>query len=200
MSACSAASRVTLGCQTGCRPSLSAQRGAQADIDAISVRPRAGNHFFADDANVPSLLSLPFLGYVAADDPVYVATRALLLSNETNPYFYGASGLDAVPLGGIGSEDASGNPGLGRVWPLSLAVRLLTVGDGGGRHGADAEVLATLGALRESSGGTGLMHESYWYEDSSVYTRYWFAMGSSMFAEAVLRVAEERPWLLFADA
>eukprot|EP01048_Picozoa_sp_COSAG05_P016192 COSAG05_NODE_2053_length_3635_cov_2.811086_3_plen_118_part_00 len=48
-----------------------------------------GNYFFGDDANVPSLLALPFNGYVAADAPLYQATRKLLLSNRTNPYFYG---------------------------------------------------------------------------------------------------------------
>ena len=48
-----------------------------------------GNYFFGDDANVPSLLALPFNGYIAADAPLYQATRKLLLSNRTNPYFYG---------------------------------------------------------------------------------------------------------------
>eukprot|EP01047_Picozoa_sp_COSAG01_P015617 COSAG01_NODE_783_length_13630_cov_5.556459_15_plen_139_part_00 len=35
-----------------------------------------GNFFFGDDANVPSLLALPFYGYVHASDPVYVVSRA----------------------------------------------------------------------------------------------------------------------------
>jgi meiotically up-regulated gene 157 (Mug157) protein len=90
-----------------------------------------GNHFFGDDANPPSLLSLPYIGYVDATDATYVATRALLLDNETNPYYYGEGGAGAVAsgamLGGIGSEDASGNAGLGHVWALSLCIRLLTL-------------------------------------------------------------------------
>ena len=48
-----------------------------------------GNFFFGDDANVPSLLALPFYGYIDAADPLYLATRKLLLSNRTNPYFFG---------------------------------------------------------------------------------------------------------------
>ena len=88
-----------------------------------------GNFFFGDDANVPSLLALPFYGYIDALDPLYQSTRQLLLSNRSNPYFYGCGKTEdgCGFLGGIGSEDASGNAGLGRVWGLSLCTRLLTV-------------------------------------------------------------------------
>merc|ERR1712232_829970 len=125
-----------------------------------------GNFFFGDDANVPSLLGLPFIGYADADDSVYLATRKLLLSNRTNPYFYGCDHPEECEiLGGIGSEDASGKAGLGRIWPLSLHIRLLTVN--GNSAEADTERLAILKSLVESSGGTGLMHESYWYTNAS---------------------------------
>ena len=175
-----------------------------------------GNHFFGDDANVPSLLALPYVGYLPPTDPVYRATRQLLLDPDANPYYYGArytgggggggggrapsspgrGVLDGVLLGGVGSEDASGHAGLGYVWPLSLAVRLLTLGGG---HGGDDddEARAVLATLREASGGTGLMHESFWYADPRRYTRGWFAMANSAFAEAILTLAETRPHLLF---
>jgi meiotically up-regulated gene 157 (Mug157) protein len=158
-----------------------------------------GNYFFADDANVPSLIALPFFGYVDAADPVYQATRRLLLSNITNPYFYGCGHPNdgCGFLGGIGSEDASGNAGLGRVWALSLCTRLLTVA--GDSAESDAERLAILETIKEASGGTGLMHESYWFEDSSVYTRFWFAMANSYLGEAILTLAESRPHILFTD-
>jgi len=154
-----------------------------------------GNAFFADDANVPSLLSLPYLGYVnnASTDPIYQATRRLLLDNTSNPYYYGPSDVSADFVGGIGSEDASGNAGLGRVWPLSLTMRLLT-------GASDDEARAVLRTLKLSSGGTGLVHESYWFEDPTQYTRFWFAMANSHFGEAILSLAEQRPHLLFADA
>tara|TARA_B110000208_G_scaffold173211_1_gene216830 strand:- start:177 stop:1781 length:1605 start_codon:yes stop_codon:yes gene_type:complete len=159
-----------------------------------------GNFFFADDANVPSLLALPFFGYVDAEDPLYQRTRALVLSNATNPYYFGCGGEGSdvsgcAVLGGTGSEDASGNAGLGHVWPLSLTTRLLTVA--GNSSEADAERKAILHALVESTGGTGLMHESYWYTDSSSFTRFWFAMANSYVGEALLHLAETRPDLLF---
>ena len=158
-----------------------------------------GNFFFGDDANVPSLLALPFYGYVSASDPVYKATRKLLLSNRTNPYFYGCgSTADGCGfLGGIGSEDASGNAGLGRIWALSLCTRLLTVD--GDSEASDDERRAILRTMVMASGGTGLMHESYWFQDSSVYTRFWFAMANSYMGEVLLNLAEERPHLLFKD-
>ena len=126
--------------------------------------------------------------------------------SHTNPYYYGETNLTPGHLGGIGSEDASGNAGLGHVWPLSLSIRLLTLQWSNSSSptpaddAADAEALATLAALVESSGGTGLMHESFWYTDPTTYTRFWFAMANSFLGEAVMYVAEHRPGLLFKDA
>jgi len=45
-----------------------------------------GSHCLMDDPNVPSLLSLPYLGYCSTKNPVYVATRKFILSNW-NPFF-----------------------------------------------------------------------------------------------------------------
>jgi len=104
----------------------------------------------------------------------------------------GPSELSGAFLGGIGSEDASGNAGLGRVWPLSLTMRLVT-------GSSDEEAAAILRTLALSSGGTGLVHESYWYEDPTQYTRFWFAMANSQFGEAILSLAESRPHLLFKN-
>ena len=78
-----------------------------------------------------------------------------------------------------------------------MCTRLLTVA--GNSTEADVERLAILETLRESSGGTGLMHESYWFQDPSVYTRFWFAMANSYAGEALLSLAENHPHLLFTD-
>eukprot|EP00940_MAST-03C_sp_MAST-3C-sp2_P002414 g2414.t1 len=165
-----------------------------------------GNYFFGDDANVPSLLSLPYLGYVPASDSTYVSTRRLLLDGATNPFYFGqtleqwtaaaATATRTGLLGGIGSEDASGNAGLGHVWPLSLIVRLMTIDDRDAAC-AETEARAILSTLVASSGGTGLLHESFWYSDPSVYTRAWFAMANSLFGEAIVRVAESNPSWIF---
>ena len=46
-----------------------------------------GNHMLMDDANVPSLLAMPYLGDVSIDDPIYQNTRRFVWSLD-NPYFF----------------------------------------------------------------------------------------------------------------
>ena len=67
-----------------------------------------------DDANVPSLLALPYLGFVDINDTIYQNTRAKLLNNKTNPYYY--SGQYAA---GIGSPH---NAGYNYIWPMAIAI------------------------------------------------------------------------------
>jgi meiotically up-regulated gene 157 (Mug157) protein len=56
-----------------------------------------GNQYFMDDANSPSLLSLPLFGFTTIDDPIYQRTRNLILSKR-NPYYF--SGTKAKGVGG----------------------------------------------------------------------------------------------------
>jgi hypothetical protein len=138
-----------------------------------------GNALFMDDANVPSLLSLPYLGWCAADDPVYRATRAMLLS-EDNPYFFRGTAGE-----GIGGPHV----GLDMVWPMGIIVRALTSAD-------EHEILHCLRMLKASHAGTGFMHESYHKDDPANFTRSWFAWANTLFGELILRLHAERPDIL----
>ena len=69
------------------------------DVYAYEVDGLGHSHFM-DDANVPSLLSLPYLGCIDAGDKVYRNTRKMILSPE-NPYYYEgtvAKGIEAEQL------------------------------------------------------------------------------------------------------
>lgn len=59
-----------------------------------------GSHILMDDANVPSLMALPILGFVDLDDEVYQNTRKMLLSKEGNPYY-----LEGTAFHGIGGKN-----------------------------------------------------------------------------------------------
>lgn len=128
-----------------------------------------GNTLLMDDANMPSLLSLPLTGGIAPDDPLYLATRAFILSAE-NPFYYEGS-----HAAGIGSPHTP--PGY--IWPIALAVQGLTCTD-------RAEKLRLLQLLRDTSGGTGMMHEGFDPSDPEQFTRPWFSWANSMFAELLL--------------
>ena len=125
-----------------------------------------GHHLLMDDANVPSLLSLPYLGCVRADDPVYRNTRRMLLSAE-NPYYY-----EGKCCRGIGSPHTPKD----HVWPISLCVQGLTSDD-------PEEIRALFDMLVNMDGGTFLMHEGVHKDDASVFTRPWFAWANSIFCE-----------------
>lgn len=103
-----------------------------------------GGRLFMDDANLPSLLSLPLLGFVDKTDPVYQATRRMVLSRFGNPYF-----LEGGQFKGIGGPHI----GVKHAWPMSLLVQIMTSDD-------DEEIMELLDLLKTSTGGLGLMHES----------------------------------------
>jgi len=160
-----------------------AEYGVAEQLDFGAVYPYEvdgfGNRLFMDDANIPSLLSMPYLGCCSPSDPVYRNTRAFALS-DSNPYFF--RGAEAH---GVGSP----HTGLNRIWPLALIMRGLTSED-------DGEIAWCLDTLRSTHGGTGFMHESFRPDDSADFTRSWFAWANTLFGELVLKVHSERPHLL----
>lgn len=138
-----------------------------------------GNIVLMDDANVPSLLSLPYLGWCDASDPTYRATRDFVLSDR-NPWFFQGSAGE-----GIGGPHI----GLGYAWPISVSMRALT-------STSDDEIATCLRTLRNTTAGTDYMHESFNVNDPKQYTRPWFAWANSLFGELILKVEAERPHLL----
>lgn len=125
-----------------------------------------GHANLMDDANVPSLLSAPYIGYLDVRDPIYQATRRFILSSN-NPYYY--AGRDAS---GIGSAHTP----RGYVWPLSLIVEALTSID-------PAERARVLGYLAASDTGSHVLHESFDPNDPKHYTRSDFAWPNALFTE-----------------
>ena len=138
-----------------------------------------GNELIMDDANVPSLLSLPYLGAARVDDPLYQSTRRLILSQD-NPYFF--RGIAGEGIGGP-------HVGLDMVWPLGITMRALTSTD-------DAEILYCLGMLKSTHAGTGFMHESFHKDDPARFTRSWFAWANTLFGELIIDIHDKRPQLL----
>jgi len=129
-----------------------------------------GNSLFIDDANIPSLLSLPYLGVCAADDPIYLKTRANILSAK-NPYFQQTD----VAMG-IGSQHTPRE----HIWPIAMAVEGLTR--------TDSESLDdVLNTLEATDAGTGYMHESFHKDDATVFTREWFSWADAMYLEVILK-------------
>lgn len=138
-----------------------------------------GSYNLMDDANVPGLLSLPYLGAVKNTDPVYVSTRRLLWS-EQNPFFFKGSAGE-----GIGGPHV----GVDMIWPLSLIIRGLTAT-------SDQEIKQSLNILQRSHAGTGFMHEAFHKNDAKRFTRKWFAWANTIFGELVYEVWTKKPHLL----
>lgn len=138
-----------------------------------------GSYNLMDDANIPSLLSLPYLGAVSKTDAIYQNTRKLVLS-PYNPFFFkGKSGE------GIGGPHA----GMHMIWPLSIIMRALTSSD-------DAEIKKCIDTLQATHGGTGFMHESFHKDDAQKFTRKWFAWANTIFGELVMDTYHRSPALL----
>ncbi len=138
-----------------------------------------GDRLYMDDANVPSLLSLPYLDCISADNEIYLNTRKFVLSGS-NPYFFEGKAGE-----GIGSP----HTGLGKIWPISVMMRAFTSSD-------DNEIKDCLSMLKKSSAGTGFMHEAYDKDDPSDFSRKWFAWANTLFGELVLKLYKEKPELL----
>ena len=133
-----------------------------------------GGVLLMDDANAPSLLSLPYLADVKTDDPIYQNTRRFVWS-EDNPYFFKGSAGE-----GIGGPHC----GLGRPWPMSVIMKALTTNDRAKKEWCVKQILNT-------DGGTGFIHESFYKDDAKNYSRSWFAWANTLFGELIIDMYAE---------
>jgi meiotically up-regulated gene 157 (Mug157) protein len=139
-------------------------RGYAYEVDGV------GNALFIDDANVPSLLSLPYLEVCPVDDPAYLATRRRVLSPD-NPWWFSGGALR-----GVGSQHTPRD----QVWPIAVAIEAMTSTNPSGRAGA-------VELLERTDAGTGYMHESVHVDDPSRFTRGWFSWADMTWLDLVLR-------------
>lgn len=139
-----------------------------------------GAHYLIDDSNIPSLVSLPYLGAMDVKDPMYKATRRFLLTPGAHPYY----------AKGKAAEGTTG-PHVGRdmIWPMGIIIRAMTTTD-------EAEIRSCLQMLKTTHGGTGFMHEAFYKDDATKFTRKWFAWANTLFGEMMLKLIAERPHLL----
>jgi len=128
-----------------------------------------GHQTLMDDANIPSLLSAPYIGYTKPDSFVYRNTRKFLLSKD-NPYYY--TGKVASGIGSAHTND-------GYVWPLALIMQGLTATTEGERRDVLSQLLA-------SDPGDHLLHESFDPNDPDKFSRKDFGWPNALFSEFVM--------------
>mgnify|MGYP002522681642 CR=1 FL=1 len=130
-----------------------------------------GNHLLMDDANVPSLLSMGYLGDVPMNDSIYQNTRRFVWSND-NPWFFRGKAGEGI-----------GGPHVGHdmVWPMSIMMKCFTAQ-------SDDEIRHCMRMLLSTDAGTGFMHESFHKDDATHFTRAWFAWQNTLFGELVLKL------------
>ncbi len=141
-----------------------------------------GHAILTDDANVPSLLSAPYIGYTTANDRYYLNTRAFLLSQDNPSYYTGSVAR------GIGSYHTPDH----WVWPMSLVMEGLTAT-------SPAEKQDVLSELLASDPGDHLLHESFDPNDPKHFTRVDFVWPNALFSEFILTQFEGIAQIPFGD-
>lgn len=133
-----------------------------------------GGVLLGDDANVPSLVSLPYVGFCSATDALYRSTRAFALSSA-NPWW-----SEGRAARGVGSPHTPRS----YVWPLAIAVEGLT-----GTAVACEEALQRIELL---VGKRRAIPESVHRDRPARFTRIWFSWAEMAYVELALAAAGER--------
>lgn len=143
-------------------------KGLDKEVYAYEV-DGFGQYNIMDDANLPSLLSMPYIGYCSKDSLRYKNTREMILS-DVNPYYYSGKYME-----GIGSPHTPSR----YVWHIATAMRGIT-------SDSREEREKMLAMLEATDAGTGYMHEGVNVDDPEDYTRPWFSWANSVFCEFVM--------------
>jgi len=130
-----------------------------------------GHSLLMDDANVPSLLAAPYLGYCAIEDSLYQNTRKFLLS-KANPYYF--EGKFAKGIGGPHTT-----PWKNRIWHIALVIQGLTTND-------QKEKKEIIDMLLRTDAGKDCMHESFDVNDPTKYSREWFSWANAMYCQLII--------------
>ncbi|WP_111308332.1 glycoside hydrolase family 125 protein [Confluentibacter sediminis] len=138
-----------------------------------------GNKLFMDDANVPSLMSLAYLGAHKPQDEIYKNTRLFLLS-DNNPYFL---------KGSYAEGQGSPHTGKSKIWPMGIILRALTSTD-------TNEIVKCLKMLKTTHAETGFMHEGFDKDNPTNYSRDWFAWANTLFGELIIKIHQDNRDLL----
>jgi meiotically up-regulated gene 157 (Mug157) protein len=145
-----------------------------------------GNYFLMDDANVPSLLSIPYLGY-DYNEEIYDNTKRFIFSTD-NPSYHKGWNKWTGEIEGIGSSHAHKKWEVipEDVWPMSIIMKGLVSNDAN-------EKVNLVHQLLEASASTGWMHESFNVNNPFNFSRSWFCWPDSLFAELVMSLTDECP-------
>ncbi|KAH6638629.1 hypothetical protein BKA67DRAFT_145458 [Truncatella angustata] len=138
-----------------------------------------GGRSLMDDANIPSLLSAPFLGFLNNTDEIYQNTRNFLLS-RANPWY-----CSGPIIKGIGSPHI--RPGA--TWPMSVIMSAMTSDD-------DKEIITALRQVLQSTDGLGLIHESVDAYSVKRWTRQWFTWANGLFGQLIMELEQRKPFVL----
>ena len=133
-----------------------------------------GNQLLMDDANVPSLLGMAYLGDVDVNDSIYQNTRRFVWS-EDNPYFFKGTAGEGV-----------GGPHIGydMIWPMTIMMKAFTSNN-------DAEIKECIEQLMRTDAGLGFMHESFHKNNATKFTRSWFAWQNTLFGELIIKLIDD---------
>lgn len=136
-----------------------------------------GSSIVMDDPNVPSLLSLPYLGFVEVHDPIYINTRKFVLS-EWNSFYAKGRVACGITSPHVGVCD--------KFWPIATIMQAMTSID-------EKEIHSCLDILKSTHAGTYFMHESVHVDNPEQFTRHWFSWANALFGELLLHLLDTHP-------